>query len=96
MRAIPTYAERGRTLRVRTYERGVEAETLACGSGAIATALAGAAEGDASPARIVTAGGDELTVSFRAGDGGWDVRLAGPAEVAFAGEWMEPAPAALA
>lgn len=80
---------------MRTYERGVEAETLACGSGAIATALAGAAEGDATPARIVTAGGDELTVSFRAAEGGWDVRLAGPAEVAFEGEWMEPAPAAL-
>jgi len=78
---------------MRTYERGVEAETLACGSGAIATALAAAADGERSPVSILTAGGDELVVSFEpAEEGAYDVRLMGPAEVAFAGEWSEPVP----
>ena len=37
---------------------------------------------------MVTAGGDELVVSFKpAGKGSYDVRLSGPAEVAFEGEW---------
>jgi diaminopimelate epimerase len=77
---------------MRTFERGVEAETLACGSGAIATALWALAEGDSAPLRIQTAGGDELVVAIEpAQGGGWDVRLSGPAEVAFAGEWNEPA-----
>ena len=77
---------------MRTFERGVEAETLACGSGAIATALWAVAEGDSAPLRIQTAGGDELVVAIEpAQEGGWDVRLSGPAEVGFAGEWSEPA-----
>ena len=81
---------------MRTFERGVEGETLACGSGAIATSLWAAAEGDPSPVRVLTAGGDELVVAFapagaarEAGSGAHDVRLTGPAEVAFAGEWTE-------
>jgi len=81
-------------LAMRTYERGVEAETLACGSGAIASALGSAAEGERSPVRVVTAGGDELEVEFReALDGFEDVSLTGPAEVAFAGEWTDSVPA---
>jgi diaminopimelate epimerase len=81
-------------LALRTYERGVEAETLACGSGAIASALWSAGEGERSPVRVVTAGGDELEVEFRAeGDGFDEVSLTGPAEAAFAGEWTEPVPA---
>ena len=80
---------------MRTYERGVEDETLACGSGAIACALWAVAGGDAPPIAVVTAGGDELRVGLSArGDGAagrWDVSLTGPAEVAFAGEWREPA-----
>lgn len=82
---------------MRTWERGVEGETLACGSGAIATALWAVAEGERTPVRVLTAGGDELVVAFDAagaqGDarpGGYDARLTGPAEVAFAGEWTEP------
>ena len=79
---------------MRTYERGVEAETLACGSGAIAAALWSATEGDASPVQILTAGGDELEVEFRAGKDGYeDVHLTGPAEVSFQGEWNVPVPA---
>jgi diaminopimelate epimerase len=73
---------------MRTWERGVEGETLACGSGAIATAVFAAA-GDASPIRVLTAGGDTLEVALEAMDDRWDARLIGPAEVAFAGEWTE-------
>jgi diaminopimelate epimerase len=81
-------------LAMRTYERGVEAETLACGSGAIAAALGSAADGDSSPVRVLTAGGDELEVEFRSNrDGYEDVYLTGPAEVSFAGEWFAPIPA---
>ncbi|HEY6867848.1 MAG TPA: diaminopimelate epimerase, partial [Candidatus Eisenbacteria bacterium] len=77
---------------MRTWERGVEGETLACGSGAMATALWAVAEGETAPVRVLTAGGDELLVTLAAaGAGGYDVRLTGPAEVAFRGEWMEPA-----
>jgi len=78
---------------MRTWERGVEGETLACGSGAIATALAAAAEGAASPIVILTAGGDELRVTFRPVSGGHDVWLSGPAETVFSGAWAEHAPA---
>jgi len=72
---------------MRTYERGVEAETLACGSGAIASALWAAGEGACSPVEILTAGGDVLVVSFEPVVDGYDVRLTGPAEVSFAGTW---------
>ena len=78
---------------MRTYERGVEAETLACGSGAIASALWAASRGAASPVSVVTAGGDELSVGFKRTERGFDVRLSGPAEVAFTGTWTEAVPA---
>ena len=74
---------------MRTYERGVEGETLACGSGAIATALWAAAEGATSPVRVRTAGGDDLVVAFDARGPAYDVTLVGPAEVAFEGTWRE-------
>ncbi len=83
-------------LAMRTYERGVEGETLACGSGAMAAALSAVADGDAPPIAIVTAGGDELRVGLaplEASAGArWDVRLSGPAEVAYRGEWTEATP----
>lgn len=74
---------------MRTYERGVEGETLACGSGAIASALWAAASGAPAPVRVATAGGDELIVGFMQDEDGYDVTLTGPAEVAFRGEWRE-------
>jgi len=81
-------------LAMRTYERGVEAETLACGSGAIASALWSAAEGGSSPVHVLTAGGDELEVEFRANEDGYQgVFLSGPAEVSFAGHLNLPVPA---
>ncbi|MGH7730588.1 MAG: diaminopimelate epimerase [Candidatus Eiseniibacteriota bacterium] len=93
---------------MRTYERGVEDETLACGSGAMASALWAVAEGDAPPVAVVTAGGDELRVGLtppvtagagKAGEAAgarWDVRLTGPAEVVYRGEWTEAASAVAA
>lgn len=81
---------------MRTYERGVEAETLACGSGAMSVAAWSVAAGDRSPVSVMTAGGDELTVRLEPHSGGFEVALIGPAEVAFHGEWSEAAPVAAA
>jgi len=78
----------GKHLLVRTYERGVEAETLACGTGAVASALIAALLGRARPPiRVRTRGGDELKVSFRpAAAGAEDIWLEGPARILFTGE----------
>jgi len=77
------FVERGPdgVIAVRTYERGVEGETLACGTGATATASAVVRwEWGSSPVRLRTRGGDLLTVSFEnAGGALRDVRLEGPA-----------------
>jgi len=74
---------------MRTYERGVEGETLACGSGAIATAVWAVGRGHTSPVRVLTAGGDELSVALRTNGNEHEVFLSGPAEFAFEGEWTE-------
>ncbi len=74
-------------LAMRTFERGVEAETLACGSGAMASALWAEREGWSSPLRVLTAGGDTLVVEFDEAGDGFDIRLTGPAEVAYTGVW---------
>jgi diaminopimelate epimerase len=74
-------------LRIRTFERGVEGETLACGTGVTASALIAARVRQfPSPIRVLVQGGDELEVSFRERDGAFDeVRLTGPAEFVFEG-----------
>src|ERR671931_2710942 len=51
---------------VRTYERGVEDETLACGTGVVASALVfGATENVNGPINVIARGGDELQVGFK-------------------------------
>jgi diaminopimelate epimerase len=74
---------------MRTFERGVEGETLACGSGAIASAVWAVADGAAGPVTVRTAGGDDLVVSFDSGAGPTAATLTGPAEVVFTGRWSE-------
>ncbi len=68
---------------IRTYERGIEGETLACGTGAVASALvAGALGAVVSPVEVLTRGGERLVISFeRTADGFSNIHLAGTAEV---------------
>jgi diaminopimelate epimerase len=72
---------------VRTYERGVEAETLACGTGVVASALIFAAtEGAPGPIGVLVRGGSELQVGFeKTGVQFKNVTLTGPAEFVFEG-----------
>ena len=80
------------TFAIRTYERGVEDETLACGTGSVATALIAAAKGIASsPAVLHTRGGEALKVYFeRSGDNFLSVFLEGEARVIYEGKlWKE-------
>lgn len=72
---------------VRTYERGVEDETLSCGTGVTAVALAASGRGATSPVRLSTPGG-VLEVSFeQQPDGSFtNVWLSGPAVQVFCGE----------
>ena len=78
---------------IRTYERGVEDETLACGTGNVAAALILAKErGMTSPVTLKTRSGGRLTVHFeRRGEGFADVFLEGDARVIYRGELWEEA-----
>lgn len=75
------------TLRVRTYERGVEDETLSCGTGVTAVALAAYATGrvESRSVNLETPGG-QLTVSFEPEENGFrNIWLTGPAKQVFKG-----------
>jgi diaminopimelate epimerase len=79
----------GHAIRIRSYERGVEAETLACGSGSMSSAIALCAAGRVeSPVSVATRSGDVLTIRFeRRSDGGFTgLVLEGPARLVYAGE----------
>ena len=75
------------SIAIRTYERGVEGETLACGTGMVASALLHHLRtGDPSPVSVLVKGGDTLEVGFkRDGDRFTDVTLTGPADLVFQG-----------
>jgi diaminopimelate epimerase len=75
------------TIQLRTYERGVEAETLACGSGSIAVALIAALVHKVeSPVTVVPKSGLPLSITFRkAGERFTDVTLTGEARAIYDG-----------
>ena len=81
------------TILIRTYERGVEDETLACGTGNVAAALILAHErGLSSPVMLTTRSGGKLTVHFDAQAGRFqDVFLEGDARVIYRGDLWEEA-----
>lgn len=72
---------------VRTYERGVENETLSCGTGVTASAIAYGLQNDRSSVKIKTLGG-ELQIRFKKIDAGHitDIYLIGPARLVYEGE----------
>lgn len=74
---------------IRTYERGVEGESLACGTGTVAAALGVADRGEAAlPVRFRTRGGPELAVRARLeGHRGNDVWLGGEGKLVFQAVW---------
>jgi len=75
-------------LRVRTYERGVEAETLACGTGAVASSIISHLRGRASSPVEVDFPGGQLVVVFNADFSG--ITLAGTVDPVYAGElWSD-------
>ena len=79
-----------REIKVRTYERGVEKETLACGTGSTASAIISHLSGYAKPpVQVKTTGGEILTVDFkRSGEKITNVTLEGEVKFVFEGKLM--------
>lgn len=79
-------------VQLRTYERGVEGETLACGTGAVATALAAAKVYNLpSPVLVLPRLNEPIEVSFEWENGSpINVQMAGPARLVFRGECRLP------
>jgi diaminopimelate epimerase len=79
-------------LQIRTYERGVEGETLACGTGVTASAIAAVLRNQVkAPVHCLTAGGDTLKVRLtphldNTAQVSSDVSLEGPVRLTFKGE----------
>ncbi len=82
--------EKPNILSIRTYERGVENETLACGTGSVAAAIVHYSRGYVYDKYIIKATGGELGVRFK-NDGikYYDIWLDGPATFVFKGEWPQ-------
>jgi diaminopimelate epimerase len=80
-------------LAIRTYERGVEDETLACGTGSIASALIASLKTNwPSPISLVTRSGETLTIYFRESDQVFtDVYLEGDARLIYTAELNQDA-----
>lgn len=84
----------GHEVELRTFERGVEAETLSCGTGVVASALAAMHRGKArSPVKVHARGGVLTVQAVTRHDGGWEgIRLIGPARHVFDGIWRPSIP----
>lgn len=80
--------KQGDEIMIRTFERGVEAETLACGTGSVAAAItANKILKVQPPIKIKTLGGKTLKVNFNHNDHNFtNVSLTGHAEINFKGE----------
>jgi diaminopimelate epimerase len=78
----------GNSIRVRTYERGVEGETLACGTGVTASAIISSElHRLVPPIKVNVQGGKQLEVNFeKKGDQFANVTLTGPADFVFEGQ----------
>ncbi len=81
------------TIRVRTYERGVEDETLACGTGAVASALVSSWKGWVdSPVEVLVQSGERLRIYFTRSKAGFkSVYLEGGAKIVYRGVLCEEA-----
>ena len=76
-----------KNVKLRTYERGVEGETLACGTGAVAASVVLKEKGlTGSVVNLLTRGGETLRVSV-----GEEVYLEGDARIIYAGKLMQDA-----
>lgn len=73
---------------LRTYERGVEDETLSCGTGAVAAALVAHTQWGLPSPVLLNARGGQLEVAFTSSPEGFsDIVLTGPVARVFDGEW---------
>ena len=74
---------------VRTYERGVEGETLSCGTGVTACAIVMHHLSNSVEEKQIHALGGDLTIRFEKTEKGYEnIWLCGPAELVFKGEWV--------
>lgn len=75
---------------IRTYERGVENETLSCGTGSAASAIISFLNGEVKPpVTLITRGRDELIVNFKFEDKKIkELSLTGPVKTSFTGEFL--------
>lgn len=82
------YPSKPNEIIIRTYERGVEDETLACGTGAIASAIISACELDMkSPINVKTRGGAYLTIHFSETDSQFtEIYMEGDARIIYTGK----------
>ena len=80
----------GSTIAIRTYERGVESETMACGTGSVASALVSSeVHSLASPVTVAVRSGESLTVRFTKSGLSWtDISLDGSAHMLFTGTML--------
>ncbi|RLB07049.1 MAG: diaminopimelate epimerase [Deltaproteobacteria bacterium] len=78
----------GGEIRIRTYERGVEDETLACGTGAVAAAIIAHLRGKvASPTRVIPRSAEALTIYYEAAEEIREVYLEGEVKIVYQG-WI--------